>query len=366
MIDAQIKIRQEQIQDNNDELSLIARFISRRHLIFKSTRQYSFCQHILHSESVSAFMLFFSQRTGGTGRLFRLGQWSKLHGLGSILRDQILTMNSDYTATFPEAERVYARDDGQDFECHRGLTIGASEPLTDNYSSGQHDSPDHTLVYNAVYQSCRDLTACGSWDEIHSSTPNRKSISTMHGMHLKNLSTPSINQSIIEYVPSCISHKVDIPLSPPKCIRFTGTSFPDIPTTSQIYPPDALLTTDQHLSTGSPSIYIPLTTLGRSVNGNVFAAQLKDNPDNKIYTLKTIPKVQRGVAEVTKELEILRFITDASLSNKPFPFLQKLKENFQDEKNLFIVLVILFYIFFHIFLTSVLLPGIFPDDIGEH
>ena len=263
---------------------------------------------------------------------------------------------SDYVATLPEAsERVYASDDdGQDFETEslRWLTTrnGASEPLVDDYySSGQHGSPDHTLVYNAVYQSCRDLTACGSWDEIHSSTPNRKSKPTMHGMHLKNLSAASINQSIIEYVPSCLSHKVDEhELSPPKCIvRSTETTFPDIPTTSEIYLPDALLTTpDQHLSTwpGSPSIYIPLTTLGLGVHGKVFAARLKDNPNDKIYTLKTISKVglaQSGVAEVTKELGILRFITDASLSNKPssFPFLQKLKENFQDEKNLFIVLV---------------------------
>ena len=284
-------------------------------------------------------------------------------------------MNSDYVATFPEADMVYSSDDGQDFEAesHRGLTNSAS---TDNYySSGQHESPDHTLVYNAVYQSCRDLTACGSWDEIHSSTPNRKSKPTIHGMHLKNLSTPSINQSIIEYVPSCLSHKVDAAsLSPPKCIHSTGTSFPDIPATSDIYPPDTLITTlNQLFSTGSPpSIYIPLTTLGRSVHGNVFAARLKDNdnPNDKIYTLKTIPKVSlvhRGEAEVTEELEILRFITDASLSNKPFPFLQKLKESFEDEKNLFIVLVNLFFLFhIIIILTSVLLPGIFPDDIGEH
>jgi hypothetical protein len=270
---------------------------------------------------------------------------------------------SDYVATLPEAaERVYASDDdGQDFETEslRWLTNGASEPLVDDYySSGQHGSPDHTLVYNAVYQSCRDLTACGSWDEIHSSTPNRKSKPTMHGMHSKNLSAASINQSIIEYVPSCLSHKVDEHgLSPPKCIvRSTGTTFPDIPTTSKIYPPDALLTTpDQHLSSESPSIYIPLTTLGRGVHGKVFAARLKDNPSDKIYTLKTISKVglaQSGVAEVTKELGILRFITDASLSNKPFPFLQKLKENFQDEKNLFIVLVNepnFFFFFVHTF-----------------
>ena len=248
-------------------------------------------------------------------------------------------MNGDYVAILPEAESVYASDDGQDFETGslRRLTNGASEPLTDNYSSEQHESPDHTLVYNAVYQSCRDLTACGSWDEIHSSTPNRKSKPTMHGMHVKNLSTTSI-QSIIEYVPSCLSDKEyeHVP-SPPKSIRSTGTSFPDIPITSKIYPQDALLTNpDQHLSTGPPSIYIPLTTLGRSVG-------LKDNPDDKIYTLKTIPKVslvQRGVTEFTKGLGILRFITDASLSrDKPFPFLQKLKENFQDEKNLFVVLV---------------------------
>lgn len=261
--------------------------------------------------------------------------------------DQILTTNSDYVATFPGSEMVYASEDGQIFESEslRGLTNGASEPLTDGYSSGQHESPDHTLVYNAVYQSCRDLTACGSWDEIYSSTPNRKSKSTMHGMHLKNLSTTSI-QSVIEYAPSCLSDKVDehvLSPSPPKCIRSTGTSFPNIPTTRKIYPPDTLFTTpDQHLSTGPPSIYIPLTTLGQSVHGKVFAAQLKDNSNDKFYTLKTIPKVnlgQRGVAEVTKELEILRLITDASLSNKPFPFLQKLKENFQDEINLFIVLV---------------------------
>ena len=256
---------------------------------------------------------------------------------------------SDYVAPFSEAaERVYASDDGQDFETEsfRRLTNGTSEPLTDMiYSSGQHESPDHTLVYNAVYQSCRDLTACGSWDEIHSSTPNRKSKPTMYDMHLKSLSTTSINQSIIEYLPSCHSQKVDEHVPSPKCIRSTGTSFPDIPTTSKIYPSDALLTTpDRRLSTSTspPSIYIPLTTLGRGIHGKVFAARLKDNPNDKIYTLKTIPKVslvQRGVAEVTKELEILRFITDASLSNKPFPFLQRLKENFQDEKNLFIVLV---------------------------
>ena len=256
-------------------------------------------------------------------------------------------MNGDYIATFPEADRIYAIEDGQDFETEslRGLTMGASEPLTDNYSSGQHESPDHTLVYNAVYQSCRDLTACGSWDEIQSSTPNRKSkpTVTMHGIHLKNLSTTSI-QSIIKYSPSYLSDKVNehVP-SPLKCIHSTETSIPDIPTISKIYPPDEILTTsDQHLSNGSPSIYIPLTTLGQSVHGKVFAARLRDNPNDKIYTLETIPKVnlgQRGVAEVTKELEILRFITDASLSDKPFPFLQKLRENFQDEKNLFIVLV---------------------------
>ena len=276
----------------------------------------------------------------------------RLFGLRDVLH-RILTMNgdgySDYVAPFSEAaERVYASDDGQDFETEsfRRLTNGTSEPLTDMiYSSGQHESPDHTLVYNAVYQSCRDLTACGSWDEIHSSTPNRKSKPTMYDMHLKNLSTTSINQSIIEYLPSCHSQKVDEHVPSPKCIRSTGTSFPDIPTTSKIYPSDALLTTpDRRLSTSTspPSIYIPLTTLGRGIHGKVFAARLKDNPNDKIYTLKTIPKVslvQRGVAEVTKELEILRFITDASLSNKPFPFLQRLKENFQDEKNLFIVLV---------------------------
>ena len=256
-------------------------------------------------------------------------------------------MNGDYIATFREADRIYAIEDGQDFETEslRGLTKGASEPLTDNYSSGQHESPDHTLVYNAVYQSCRDLTACGSWDEIHSSTPNRKSnpTVTMHDMHHKNLSTTSI-QSIIKYSPSYLSDKVDEHvLSPLKCIHSTETSIRDIPTISKINPPDEILTTfDQHLSNGSPSIYIPLTTLGQSVLGKVFAARLRDNPNDKIYTLETIPKVnlgQRGVAEVTKELEILRFITDASLSNKPFPFLQKLKENFEDEKNLFIVLV---------------------------
>lgn len=252
-------------------------------------------------------------------------------------------MNGDYFATFLEAEKMYASEDGQDFETEslRGLTNGA----TDNYSSGHNESPDHTLVYNAVYQSCRDLTACGSWDEIYSSTPNRKSKPIRHSMHLKNLSTTSI-QSIIEYVPSCLSDKEEEHLlssSPPECIRSTGTISPDIPTQtiSELYPQDALLTIpDQHPSIGSPSIYIPLTTLGRSVHGKVFAAQLKDDPNDKIfYTLKTIPKVnlgQHGVAEVTKELGILRFITDASLS---FPFLQKLKENFQDEKNLFIVLV---------------------------
>ena len=262
-------------------------------------------------------------------------------------------MNGDYVATFPGAERIYTIEDGQDFETEsfRVLTKGASEPLTDNYSSGQHESPDHTLVYNAVYQSCRDLTACGSWDEIHSSTPNRKSKPTIHGMHLKNLSTTSI-QSIIDskYAPSYLSDKVDeqVPSSP-KCIRSTEVSIPYIPTISKIYPPDELLTPDQNLSTRSPSIYIPLTTLGQSVYGKVFAARLKDNPNDKTYTLKTISKVnlgQRGVAEVTKELEILRFITDASLSNKPFPFLQKLEENFQDEKNLFIVLVKFEYLFF--------------------
>ena len=259
-------------------------------------------------------------------------------------------MNGDYVTTFPEAEGVYASDDGQDFEIEsfRRLTNsnGASEPLTDNYPSGHHDeSPDHTLVYNAVYQSCRDLKTCGSWDEIHSSTPNRKSKPTMHGMHLKNLSATSI-QSIIEYAPSCLSDGMDehVPSpSSPKCIRSTGTSFPDIP----IYPPDALLTTpDQHPSTGSPSIYIPLTTLGQSVHGKVFAAQLKDNSNDKTYALKTIPKVSLGQRGVAKELGILRLIADASLSNKPFPFLQKLIENFQDEKNLFIVLVILIPICF--------------------
>ena len=253
-------------------------------------------------------------------------------------------MNSDYVAAFPEAGRVYLSDDIETESLGR---LTASEPLTGNYTSGQHESPDHTLVYNAVYQSCRDLTACGSWDEIHSSTPNRKSKPTMyHGMHLENLSTTSI-QSVIEYVPSCLSDKVDehvLSSSPPMCIGSTGTRFPDIPTTSlsEIYPPDALLTTDQHLSTGPLSIYIPLRTLGQSVHGKVFAAQLKYNPNGQIYALKTIPKVnleQRGVAEVTKELGILRLITDASLSNKPFPFLQKLKETFQDEENLFVVLV---------------------------
>ena len=263
-----------------------------------------------------------------------------------VLDQILLTMNGDYDATFSEAEWVYASEGGEDFETVglRGLTKGTSELLADDYSSGQQESPDHTLVYNAVYQSCRDLTAYGSWDEIYSSTPNRKSKPTMHGgMHLKNLSTISI-QSTFEYAPSCLSDKVDEHvLSPPKCIRPTGTNFPDILTTSKTYTPDTLLTTPaQQLSTGSPPIYIPLTTLGRSVHGKVFAARLKDSPNDKIYTLKTIPKDslgQCGVAEVTKELGILRLITDASLSNKPFPFLQKLQENFEDEKNLFIVLV---------------------------
>lgn len=286
--------------------------------------------------------------------------------------------SDDCVGTWSEAERVHTSDDadGPSFEKEslRRLTIeklhGASEP-TDNYSSGQHASPDHTLVYDAVYQSCRDSTACGSWDEIHSSTPNRKSKPTMH---LNNLSAASINQSVTEYTPSSPSDKVVEQV--PECaagqrgVRPAETSFPDIPilfptieSSSEMYPPDALLTTpDQHLSTGSPSTYILLATLGQGVYGKVFAVRLKGNPDDKIYTLKTIPKaslVQRGITEVTKELWILRLITDASLSYQSFSFLQKLKENFQDETNIFIVLVsdpiCLVHIFFF---TSVLLPRI--------
>ena len=46
------------------ELSLIARFIPKRHLIFKRTRKYSLCQHILHSEfsvslSIHGHLFFF-------------------------------------------------------------------------------------------------------------------------------------------------------------------------------------------------------------------------------------------------------------------------------------------------------------------
>ncbi|KAF8803350.1 kinase-like protein [Phlegmacium glaucopus] len=261
---------------------------------------------------------------------------------------------SDCVDTGPEAEGAHAGDDGQDVErgSLQGLTTEDLHP-PDNCSSGLHGSPDHTLVYNAVYQSCRDLTTCGSWDEIRSSTPNRKS-KPMHGMHRKNLSAASINPSITEYAPSCFSLEVaeQVP-SPPECgagprVPPTETSFPDIPTcptveiSSEIYWPDALLSTpNQYVLTGSPSTYIPLAALGRSVHGKVFAARLKDNTDDNIYTLKAIPKAsleQRGVNEVTKELWILRLITDASLSNKPFPFIQKLKEYFQDEENLFIVL----------------------------
>jgi hypothetical protein len=258
---------------------------------------------------------------------------------------------SDCVATLPDAKRAHASDDGQGFEIEslRRLTRehlhGAS--TEHNYSSG---SPDHTLVYNAVYPSYRDLTACGSWDEIRSSTPNRKSKPTMRDMHLNNLSTISVNQSVTEYASSFLSHKAVDQVSD-LCVSPAETNFTDIPilfptvenSSELVYPPDALSKTpDQHLLTRSPSAYILLATLGRGVYGKVSTARLKENPDGKIYMLKTIPKaslVQRGVAELTKELWILRFITDASLSNKPFPFVQKLKENFQDEKNLFIVLV---------------------------
>jgi hypothetical protein len=293
--------------------------------------------------------------------------------------------SDDCVGTWSEAERVHTSDDGQYFEIEslRRLTIenlhGASEPPTaDNYSSGQHGSPDHTLVYNAVYQSCRDSTACGSWDEIHSSTPNRKLKPTIH---LNNLSAASINQSVTEYTPSSLSDKVVEQV--PECAagqhaRPAETSFPDIPilfptieSSSEMYPPDALITTpDRHLSTGSPSTYTLLATLGQGLYGKVFAVRLKGNPDDKIYTLKTIPKaslVQRGITEVTKELWILRLITDASeLSYQSFPFLQKLKETFQDETNLFIVLVNDPIFFVHIFFSpQFFCPGLFPDDIRE-
>lgn len=297
----------------------------------------------------------------------------------------LFTMNSDDYSdcvdTGPEAEEVHASDDGQDFErgSLRGLTTGDlhSEPLPDNYSSGPHGSPDHTLVYNAVYQSCRDLTACGSWDEIRSSTPNRKS-KLVHGIHLKNLSSTSINPSITDYAPSCFSHnvveQVSSPLDcgaglcvPPVETRFSDTSkFPTIESSSEISPNALLTTPDQHDLTGSPSTYIRLATLGRGIHGKVFAARLKDNPDDNIYTLKVIPKAslgQRGVTDVTKELWILRFITDASLSNRPFPFLQKLQENFQDERNLFIVLVNNPNLFVNIF-SPQFCTEIFPDDLG--
>ena len=231
-----------------------------------------------------------------------------------------------------------AHSQGFDKELTREDLNGTGEPPTDNYFSGQQGSPDHTLVYNAVYQSCRDLTTCGSWDEIHSSTPRRKS----HGIHLKNLSAISVNQSITEYAQSFLSLEMveQIPSSP-ECGagRPTWTCLPDIPTiqnSSEDYPINALSTPPScHLSTGSPSTYISLPTLSQGVHGKVFTARLKDN---KIYTLKAIPKTSL-VQELTKELWILRFITDASLSNNPFPFIQKFKENFQDEKNLFIVLV---------------------------
>ena len=267
--------------------------------------------------------------------------------------------HSDYAAMWPEAARVYTSDDGQGFErgSLRGLTTenlhGASEPATgENHSSGQHGSSDHTLVYNTMRQPCQDLTRYGSWDEIHTSTPNQKS-KRRHGMHLKNLSTPSINQHITDYASSCLSfNQVPTPADcgADLCVRPTRTSFPDIPisstieSSSKIYPPEALITTsDRHILTRSPSTYLGLATLGRG-DGKVFAARLKDNLDDKIYTVKIISKgslVQRGVAEVTpgQGLKILRFITDASLSNKPFPFLQKLKENFEDKENLFVVLV---------------------------
>ena len=61
------------------ELSLIARFIPKRHLIFKRTRKYSLVSifFIQSSLSASVFMgifYFFLQR-----RLFGLGQWTELH-----------------------------------------------------------------------------------------------------------------------------------------------------------------------------------------------------------------------------------------------------------------------------------------------
>ena len=260
---------------------------------------------------------------------------------------------SDFIDTGPEAEAAHTSDDGQSFErgSLRGLTakdlhsLPVSEARIDNYSPGLQESPDHTLVYNAVYQSCRDLslTTCRSWDEIYSSTPSRKS----KLMHMKNPSATSIDISITEYTPSLSSHKMaQVPSHPERGADLRVVpdipTFPTIECSREIYPPDALLTTtDQHL-TGSLSTYIPLAKLGRGVHGKVFAVRLRDNPDGDIYTLRTIPKAsleQRGVTEITKELWILRFITDASLSNKPFPFLQRLKENFQSEKNLFIVLV---------------------------
>ena len=280
--------------------------------------------------------------------------------------------NSDFVAIFPEKGRAHASDDGQpgfERENLRGLTMaevdsGASEL---NCSSGQHESPDHTLVYNGLYPSCRDLTriACGSWDDIHSSTPNQKS----KPVHLKNLSTISIDQSITEYTPSRLSHKVVEWTPSPSdcdaglCIRLTRTTSPlGIDNSSEIHLPNDFLTGD--VSTGSSSTYTSVVTLGRGVHGKVFAARLKDDLNDKIYTLKTIPKaslVRRRVAAVSQELWILRFIADASLSNKPFPFLQKLKDDFQDEKNLFIVLVNKPIILLLLF-SPQFRPGIFPND----
>lgn len=307
-------------------------------------------------------------------------------GRTEVLDHFFLTMSGDkYGVTWPEAEMIHASDDGQDFETEslqrlttEHLLHGGSEPLTGNYSPGQHGSPDRTLVHSGVYQSCRDLTACESWDEIHSSTPNRKSKTTMHDTRPNNLSATSVDHSVTEYVPSCLSNKmVEQVLECSAglvCVRPAETSFPGILTSfptieSEIYPPEAPLTTPgQHLSTRSPFTYTLLAKLGQGVHGEVFVARLKDNLDNKFYTLKTISKdrlVQREVTGVTKELWILRLITDATMSNKPFPFLQKLKESFQDEKNVFIVLVNDPIYFDYIFLPQSFCPGIFPNDIGE-
>ncbi|KAF8153137.1 kinase-like domain-containing protein [Crassisporium funariophilum] len=129
------------------------------------------------------------------------------------------------------------------------------------------------------------------------------------------------------------------------------TQIPAIPSTGETSPTmycagsafqNPSSTYDPYITAGSMQEYTLISTFNRGPYGQTMLTSLNKDTTNQLYVVKAISKgaLRRYWArEIIEELDIMRFIATAmSSSNKPCPFIQTMREIFQDDDHLFTVL----------------------------